>query len=99
MSCDNCGNNLFCGKDDDYEMLCYVTIYNHLPQLDTQTTMWLTNGRLEGINKDGVGNEYGGDNDGEGGIGKESDFEKNTFLIFSSEIFSSDIFIENLSQF
>ena len=80
-------------------MLCYITIYNHLPQLDTQTTMWLTNGRLEGINKDGVGGEYGGDNDGEGGIGIESDSEKNTFLIFSSEIFSSDIFIENLSQF
>ena len=55
--------------------------------------------------KEGVGREYGGDNDdndGEGGIGIESDFEKkeqNTFLIFSSEIFSSDIFIENLSQF
>ena len=45
--------------------------------------------------QDGVG----GDNDGEGGIGIESDSEKNTFLIFSSEIFSSDIFIENLSQF
>ena len=87
MSCENWGKNLFCGKDDDYEMLCYITIYNHLPQLDTQTTMWLTNGRLAGINKDGVGNEYGGDNDGEGGIGIESDFEKkeqNTFLIFSS---------------